>query len=93
MNILQRQFETFITRNPHVYVLFEQFTFEAIDAGFDQYSSKAIVERIRWHTDIETEGSSFKISNNHTAYLARKFVEDHPEHAGFFRLNELRSAA
>ena len=75
----------FHTQNPHVYELFKQFTFQVIDAGFENYSVNAIFERIRWHTDIETRGSSFKLNNNHRAYYARLFHHDHPEHDGFFR--------
>ena len=75
----------FHTQNPQVYELFKQFTFQVIDAGFENYSVNAIFERIRWHTDIETRGSSFKLNNNHRAYYARLFHHDHPEHDGFFR--------
>ena len=40
--------------NPKVYELFKKFTLEAIRAGHKRYSAHAIVQRIRWHTDIET---------------------------------------
>ena len=34
----------------------------------------------------------FKVSNNYTAYYARKFVNDHPQFAGIFNFKPLRSA-
>ena len=71
--------------NPEVYELFKRFTYEVIARGHDQYSSKAIFERIRWHTDVETTDEEFKISNNYTPYYARLFMYEHPEHQGFFR--------
>ena len=78
-------------RNPHIYDLFVRFTFDVIRRGHKHYSAKAVFERIRWHTDVETNGDPFKLSNNNTAYYARLFHHDYPEHEGFFRMRELRS--
>tara|TARA_R100001377_G_scaffold38404_3_gene21363 strand:+ start:96 stop:401 length:306 start_codon:yes stop_codon:yes gene_type:complete len=81
--------------NPSVYALFNKFTFQVIARGHKHYSSKAIFERIRWHTDVETveniENEGFKISNNHTAYYARYWMHRNPEHASFFRQKRLKS--
>jgi hypothetical protein len=74
--------------NPDVYKLFKRFTFDAIARGHDNYSSKAVFERIRWHTEIETSGE-FKMSNNYTPYYARLFMWEFPEHQGFFRTQTL----
>lgn len=76
-------------QNPEVYELFKKYTFEAINAGHKHYSAYAIVERIRWHTEVETKGDEFKINNNHRPYYARLFMYHHKEHEGFFRLREL----
>ncbi len=76
--------------NPHVYRLFTQFTLDVVNAGHSHYSSKAIFERIRWHTEIETSGEPFKMSNNYTAYYARLFMHEHPEYREFFRIKTLR---
>ena len=70
---LKKKWWEFHKNNPHVYELFEKFTFQIIQAGFKNYSANAVFERIRWHTDIETRGSGFKLSNNHRAYYARYF--------------------
>jgi len=78
-------------QNPHVYELFKRFTYDVIRRGHHHYSSKAIFERIRWHTEIETDGEEFKMSNNYTPYYARLFMHDHPQHAEFFRTKSLRS--
>lgn len=77
--------------NPHVYDLVERFTFDAIRSGRETYSINSIFERIRWHTDIDTQDErEFKLSNNHRAYYARLFMHLHPEHKGFFRTKETR---
>lgn len=88
---LEQQWYKWHKQNPAVWRLFVKFTFEAINAGRSHYSVNAIIERIRWHTQVETVGSEFKISNNHRAYYARYFHKVYPKHNGFFRTKELRS--
>lgn len=85
---LKRAWWKWHKQNPEVWELFKKFTFDTINAGYDHYSVRAIVERIRWHTDVETKGDSFKINNNHMAYYARYFHHMYPEHDGFFRIRE-----
>lgn len=83
---LKRKWWQFHNENPQVYELVEKFTFDVIKRGYDHYSINSIFERIRWHTDIETQDmGEFKLSNNHRAYYARYFMHLHPEHEGFFR--------
>lgn len=88
---LKHAWWTWHKQNPHVWELFIDYTFQAIGSGRSHYSVNAIFERIRWHTDIESKGDQFKISNNHRAYYARYFNHCYPEHEGFFRTSVLRS--
>ena len=83
------RFKDFHEANPHVYELIKRFTMEAIAAGFKHYGIQSIAERVRWHTAIETEGEALKLNNNHTAYYARMFMDDYPDHEGFFRTRVL----
>ena len=85
---LKRAWWEYHKENPKVYELVEQYTFQVIGRGYSNYSINSIFERIRWHTDIETTGESFKLSNNHRAYYARYFHHLHPEHDGFFRTKQ-----
>lgn len=71
--------------NPHVYPLFERFALEAARTGRLHYSAKTIVERMRWHLDIETTGDAFKINNDFPAIFARWFHARHAGFDGFFR--------
>lgn len=82
---LKRVWWEYHRQNPQVYELVEKFTFEVINRGKATYSINAIFERIRWHSEIETDGEEFKLSNNHRAYYARLFMHYHPEHEGFFK--------
>lgn len=87
---LQAKFWEFHIANPQVYALFERFTFEVIMRGFRHYSADAIIHRVRWETSITTTDNEFKINDHHTAYYARRFHANHPEHDGFFRLRGVR---
>ena len=75
--------------SPEVWRYFEKFALEAIASGREHYGAKGIMERVRWHTEIE-HGVDFKCNNNFTAYYARIFAAKYPEHAGFFEFREIR---
>lgn len=90
-NELEAKWREFHEENPHGYELLKQYTYDVIKAGYKNYSTKAIFERIRWHEEIETSGRPFRLSNSHTAYYARHFHNDHPQYDGFFRTKSIRS--
>lgn len=89
---IELAFRKFDAENPEVYNLFCQFTRQVIARGFQHYSSDAILHRVRWHTDIETRGDTYKINNNYSSRYARKFANDYPNNADLFRMRELRTA-
>ena len=75
--------------NPHVWELFERFTFEAIGAGHDRLSAWLIINQIRWETTVKTTGE-FKIKNDYIAYYARLFMAMHPKYEGFFKTKRMK---
>ena len=86
---LVKSFEKYDAENPHVWKLFERFTFEAIDSGRRYFSISLITERIRWELYITTKSDDgFKINNNHRAFYSRKFMERHPQWSGLFRTRQ-----
>lgn len=76
--------------NPKVWIWFQQFAYQAIDAGHSRYSADAILHRIRWHVTVETKGDVFKLNNNHSAYYGRLFAKMYPNH-NIFETRELTS--
>ena len=87
---IKHQWEKFHEKNPNIYKMFKHFTFELIRKGHEKYSSKAVFERIRWHTDVETDSEeNFKMSNNYTPYYARLFMHEFPTYQDFFRTQKL----
>ena len=86
----QERFVEYHQENPHVYELVKKYTFEAIASGLTHFSMASIIERIRWFTEIETSGDKFKINQNYQTYYGRKFMQEFPQHEGFFRTRKLR---
>ena len=76
--------------NPEVWEKFEEYTLQAISSGRKHYSHWAIVNRIRWNSEIETRGGDFKISNDYIGFYARLFHARHPDYDGFFKLKPLK---
>lgn len=92
---LKAEFEIYDRANPQVYELVKRFAYEAISAGYVAYGVATIWERIRWeitiHNRSNIDGADFKMPNNHRAYYARKFLDEHPQYPDFFRTAHLRS--
>ncbi len=86
---IEAQFKIYHEANPHVFESFKKFATEVKNMGKEQYSANSIFERMRWHTEIETVGERFKLSNNYRAYYARKLMDEYPEFYGFFRIKQL----
>lgn len=90
------KFLEFHAANPLVWDLFQRFTFEALRRGRARYSADMVVQRIRWHVDVETANGEVKINNNFPPYYARMFHAKYPQHAGLFetrhRISEDRDA-
>lgn len=86
------RFKAFHAANPQIWKLFEQYAMQLIQAGRENYGSMAIIERIRWHMDVETRSAEpLKIANDHKTYYSRMFAAKYPGHAGFFRLRKRTS--
>ena len=90
---MQADFARYHEENPWVYEAFKRLTFQLINAGRQNFSASAVVERIRWGVSIGDYGpDDFKINNNYRAFYARLFHMEHPQHDGFFRTRKQKSA-
>lgn len=83
---LERDFLKYHKKNPHIWMLFQSFANQAVQSGRKQFSAKAIVERIRWHCEVETKDPlGFKLQNSMTAYYARLWQSKYPNKRHFFK--------
>lgn len=86
---LADKFAEYDASNPGIYFLFKRFANDLISLGRKKISASLIIERIRWEVNISTQSNDvFKVSNNHTAFYARKFMSEFPEHGDIFRTRE-----
>jgi hypothetical protein len=67
--------------------MFKKFALEAAKYR-DHFSAQAVIERIRWDTEVRENGGKFKISHNWRAFYANKFETEYPQYKGFFRLKK-----
>lgn len=93
----ERKFADFDRDNPHVWAMFLRYAEDRIARGFDRYSARDILARMRWETATAEAGktaSGWKLNNNNSSYFARKWVDlgIHPELPGFFEMRRAPKA-
>lgn len=87
----KENFERHHAENPRIYALFVRYAMKAA-AARPYYSAKAIFHRVRWYSEIEEKNSEFKIDDGWISHYARKFMEDYPQHKGFFETRKRRNS-
>lgn len=85
-------FKKYHRRNPQIFERFCGLSLQIIASGREEWGAQAVMEVLRWHDAIETEGEPVKINRNYCPYYARLFEVRYPEHVGFFRKRKLTSA-
>jgi len=77
-----------IKKNPEIARLFLRYA-NALARKGRPFGMKLIAERVRWETYFE-KGESYKISNNHTAYIARWIIAEDPTIEEFLRFRNVK---
>lgn len=88
---LDDKFWRFHRDNPHIYDLILKHVREVKAAGFKHYGIGSIYERIRWHINVETKDTQFKLSNSYRSRYARLVERNEPHLKGFFRSKPLHT--
>ena len=89
---LQQRFNLYHQKYPHVFSLFKKFAKDTKSRGRKYFGAKAIMERVRWSVNFETnEYDEFKINNNYTSRYVRLLERDDSSFKGFFKKRELRA--
>ena len=73
-----------VAKHPQAYKAFCKYALEAIQSGWRHFGAKAVAERVRWEAMLEKR-DDYKMNNNAVSYMARRFMQEHPQHAGFFQ--------
>jgi len=87
---IQRRYEAWKELNPTAYRTIRRFAYEVLYAR-RHYGVKAIIERARYHTMIETKGEPWKLNNSYTSRIARDLIAEEPRFADLFETRELRA--
>lgn len=86
------KFRDYHNSHPKVYKLFKQYANQMKESGREHYSAEIIINQIRWHHDIKSNGADvFKISNDFKPLYARLLVYKFPEFKDFFQFRQVRS--
>jgi hypothetical protein len=83
------KFKAWHLENPHVYSKFKELAYEMKKTGRSRYSAETIINVLRWHTDLTTTGSEFKISNDYRSMYARLLAYQDPDFERFFSFKGL----
>ncbi len=85
---LRAQFLTYDKAHPEIYI-----AFASMARGFilnrEKRGAKAIMELVRVSVPLLANGSPYKVNNSFTAYYARKFEQDYPQHKGYFEFRQV----
>lgn len=76
--------------NTQIWLEFQKYAFQLINAGNEKIGAKQIFERIRWDSMIVRGRNKFKVNNNFSPYYARKFEEVFPIYKGIFSMREIK---
>lgn len=91
---IERQFQEFHRRNPHVYEILVRLCREVLDAGHKRIGIGMLWERMRWELVVKTTPTAneqdFRLNNNFRSRYSRMLMEV-PEFAGLFEVRKLRS--
>ena len=90
---IQEKFEEFHENNPEVYQKFIKYANQIRDMGYEKYSAKQVVGRVRWHFQFEVKDKSdkYKINDAFTSRYARLYNDDFPSMIPFFEFRRIRS--
>lgn len=76
--------------NPDVYKLFTKYANQLMSQGVCHYGSKAIMERIRWHYEVDIRFQDFKLNNNYASCYSRLLMKEDPSFKSFFSIRSHR---
>lgn len=88
---IQKRFEAFHRRNPHVLEVVESLAWAMWLQGVRRWGMKGIFEVLRWRYAMQTQGEQYKLNNVFTAFYARVVAARHRPLAHFFQVRRQRT--
>ena len=77
--------------HPETMALFEKLALQAAARG-RKFGIALLTERVRWEYTVEMDQPSdtYKICNNHRAYIARELIKRHPHLGDFIEIRRVQ---
>lgn len=78
------EFKKFHKDNPHIYEEFKKLAYRMKKTGRKKYSSKMIINVLRWESDLRSSGDEFKINDKFQSIYGRLLAYQDPSFEEFF---------
>ncbi len=88
---IEERFAAFHAANPHVADALEALAAQWFAAGHRKVGVKALVERLRWESGVQTHGDVYRINNSLVSHYARLLIARRPEWAEQIETRTLRA--
>jgi hypothetical protein len=88
VSMAEQKFKRFHDLNPQVFNELVELALKMKRAGRKRYGINSLIEVVRWHRNLNTQGDEFKINNNFAPFYSRIIMLKAPELEGFFNLRE-----
>ena len=89
---IEERFAAFHAANPQVADALEHYAEQWLAAGHSRVGVKALVERLRWESGVQTHGDAYRINNSLVSHYARLLIARRPEWADAIETRTLRAA-
>lgn len=73
--------------HPDVWATFVRVTGKVRASGATRFSADAVLHQMRWERMVEGS-AEYVVNNIWSAYLARRYLREHPDAIGFFELRK-----
>lgn len=83
----KEDFKKYHKENPHIYKRFVELAYQMKRTGRKYYSSKMLINIIRWETDLKG-GDEFKINDKYQSFYGRLLAYQKPEFLEFFQFRQ-----
>jgi hypothetical protein len=89
-NKIEVRFWEIHVRNPKIYERIDAQCFAMIAQGRRRYAVDAFFNTIRWDDTLAMNGEEFKMNDHYRPYYSRLWLQNNPEHWGFFELRRVK---
>lgn len=91
---IQERFELMHKTHPEIYETFCKTIEDIMRRGFKRWSADGVFHIMRYTTKADGRDiERYKLNNDYISRYARMWADEHPQHEGFFKFRELKSAA